>query len=360
MIEKTIFGAMDSSSSNNTAPIDLPIVFILAKGRSGTTLLQTMLDAHPNIIAPLESRFVVHFKNRYGAIKKWTSSVKNRFITDLQGDLNISCFWELEWEQFKNRIAQLPEDTTYGMVCKQVYVSSKSLFPKDTPKLIVDKNPIHALLIPLITSVFPTARFIYVVRDFRANCSSFYKFQPHKSMRQLGYMWIYYNTKIASFKENNPKKFHSLLYEDLVQHPEESLTKLTNFLEVAYTPAMILYYENIRNWYDAYLERSPSSKIKEMRTLGAQTVHNNLTKPLDPTLMNSWKKKLTKEQIQELETICGHYATQFGYISSAKNTPSQPVPLGVRLEAEKLLWYYSMPIWLRELKSKPNLALLPK
>ena len=73
-------------------PVDLPIVFILGKGRSGTTLLQTMLDAHPNTIAPIESRFVVHFKNRYGQVTKWTSDRKSAFIQDVLEEQKIKFF----------------------------------------------------------------------------------------------------------------------------------------------------------------------------------------------------------------------------------------------------------------------------
>lgn len=351
---------MDLRVSSAVLPLDIPIVFILAKGRSGTTLLQTMLDAHPAIVAPLESRFVVHFRNRYGKITKWTPAIKKRFINDVLGEMKISLFWEIDSGALRSRIEQLPENTTYGMICKQVYVSSKSLFPKETPKLIVDKNPIHALLIPLITSVFPEARFIHVVRDFRANASSFFKFQPNKTMRELGYMWIYFNEKIEALKKEKSDQFHTLLYEDLVRFPEKTLLELTTFLQVPSSENMLQYYKTIRGSYDAYVARSPSQEIKEIRSLGAKTVHNNLTKPLDPKLMDSWQSKLTKEQIKQLESICSSFASNYGYTSSHENAASKNVPLNIRLGAEKLYWYYSLPIWLRELKSKPNLALLPK
>ncbi len=46
-----------------------PMLFILGKERSGTTLLQTLLDTHPNIVGPPESKFVLLLYPRFGNIK---------------------------------------------------------------------------------------------------------------------------------------------------------------------------------------------------------------------------------------------------------------------------------------------------
>ena len=37
----------------------MPMSFVLGKERSGTTLLQLMLNVHPGIVAPPESRFIM-------------------------------------------------------------------------------------------------------------------------------------------------------------------------------------------------------------------------------------------------------------------------------------------------------------
>ena len=45
----------------------VPMNFVIGKERSGTTLLQVMLNAHPNIVAPPESRFIIMFYFKYGS-----------------------------------------------------------------------------------------------------------------------------------------------------------------------------------------------------------------------------------------------------------------------------------------------------
>ncbi len=357
-IKRPIFDRMNRQPES-IQPLDLPIVFVLAKGRSGTTLLQTMLEAHPNTVAPLESRFVVHFRNRYGSVKRWTPSVKKRFIEDVLSELKISLFWEMDVPALTRRIELLPEDSSYGLVCKQVYVSRVALFEQQEPKVIIDKNPIHALLLPLITDVFPDARFIHVIRDYRANSSSFYKFQPHKTMRELGHMWVLYNEKIERLKTEKPNRFHTLRYESLVREPEHELREISDFLGLSFDPMMVNYHGTIGELYDAYVRRSPSEKVKKIRELASQTVHKNLTRPLDARLLNTWKEKLTGAQIETLNSICSEYAARYTD-DAAVNHVEPKIPKDIKFKAEKLLWYYRLPIWLRELKSKPNLALLPK
>lgn len=349
---------MKTTSINNQK--EIPIVFILAKGRSGTTLLQTMLDAHSEIIAPFESRFVAHFQNRYASITNWTPTLKNRFIKDVLGEMKISFFWEIEHDVLFKRVHALPQVTSYAMLCRQVYLSSKSFFEKQTPKVIVDKNPIYALLIPLLTKIFPEARFIHCVRDFRANCASFHKFHPQKSMTELGYMWNRYNIKIEVLKQKYPHKFHTINYEDLVTKPSQTLSSICDFLHVRYQPSMLLYHEKVSKFYAAYVERSQTTEIKHIRELGAQTVHKNLSEPLNPNLINNWKKKLSEDQVTTLEKICGAVGKMYGYNVGFNEAEIKTPPLKIVLNTEKLLLYYSLPIWLRELKSKPNLALIPK
>ena len=67
---------MKNQENKFAFPADIQIIFVLARGRSGTTLLQTILDSHPNIQAPFESRFAIHYRHRYLGIKKWTTNKK--------------------------------------------------------------------------------------------------------------------------------------------------------------------------------------------------------------------------------------------------------------------------------------------
>ena len=350
---------MKNQENKFAFPADIQIIFVLARGRSGTTLLQTILDSHPNIQAPFESRFAIHYRHRYLGIKKWTTNKKNKFIGDVLKEMKISLFWEINIHQLKERIHKLPENSNYGLLCKQVYLSRISFFKKEKIEFIIDKNPIHSVLIPLIISIFPKAKFIHVVRDFRANSNSYLNFYPLKKMRELGNMWLAYNQKIEIFKSKNTHLFYTIVYEDLVTRPENNLKQLLLFFGLKYYDSMLFYYQTINNQFDLYLKRAPNLHIRKMRELGMLIAHKNLTKPLNPKLIDSWKQKLSSNQIKELDFICGAYSTRYGYKNNHLNLPKKEVPFDLKIRVEKLLWYYSLPIWFRELKSKPKLDLLP-
>ena len=339
-------------------PVDLPIVFILGKGRSGTTLLQTMLDAHPNTIAPIESRFVVHFKNRYGQVTKWTSDRKSALIQDVLEEQKIKFFWEIDVQALMERINQLPEDTSYVNLCEQVFGSAISFFPKETPKIIIDKNPIYAMLTPHILDVFPNARFIHMVRDYRASSSSVLRLSNKMQARQLGFRWLVSNQEIEKLKAKLPERFQTLRYEDLLQQPEIELKKLTSFLGIDYHLDMLKFHENIQAHFGEYLERSPSAEIKKLRELGSTTVHKNLSKPLDPSFIDKWKTTLSDKEIEDLELVCGEFGKRYQYETKIDNGTIPSLSFGAKIHRDKLRLYYRLPIRLRELKSKPNLAYL--
>ncbi len=346
-----------SESGSVTATAELPIVFILAKGRSGTTLLQTMLDAHPETIAPMESRFAIHFLNRYTGVTNWTAKIRERFIEDVTNEQKIRLFWELDEDSLKSSVHALPENASYGQFCKEVYGAAKSFFPKNVPRVIIDKNPIYALLTPHILKVFPKAKFIHVVRDYRGSSSSAAKLSDRVSMRQLGFRWLDSNQEIERLKERMPEHFHTVRYEDLLRNPKVTLVGIAEYLGLSYTDDMLTYHQTIEKSFEAYLQRSKSDEIRTFRKLGGTTVHKNLARPIDPTFIDKWKAVLSKGQVEELDQICGAFAKKYDY-QSAVDTGIPSVSLDARIHRAKLRLYYNLPIWLRELKSKPSMAYL--
>src|SRR5690554_7919810 len=98
-----------TESSGKFEPTHAPIAFLVAKDRSGTTLLQTMLDSHPNICAPLESRFVLHLKNKYHSKTIWNKSLKTQFVKNLFKEQKMVLFWELDQDALIERLERSEE-----------------------------------------------------------------------------------------------------------------------------------------------------------------------------------------------------------------------------------------------------------
>ncbi len=349
------------TSPTEFTPTHVPIAFLVAKDRSGTTLLQTMLDSHPNICAPLESRFVLHLKNKYQNKVIWNDKLKAQFIEDLFKEQKIELLWELDKEGLNQRIANLPENTSYGEICKQVYVSARSFHQKKTAELIVDKNPIYAIMIPLLQEVYPDAKFIHLVRDYRGNVSSIRSLHKGVGVRKLGMSWVMTNWEIENSKKELPQNFITLRYEDLLDNPKEELERLLAFFNLQFHPDMLTYYERIEKAISAYIDRSPNERVRKVREIGIATVHKNLSKPINNSFKNKWEKSLSPEEIRTLEKHSGGLAEKYGYyFTTGIFHKNEVIPLSLRFERFKLRLYYRLPIWLRELKSKPTMPFIPK
>ena len=61
----------------------LPLFFIIGRPRSGTTLLKTLFDAHPNVNIPIECPVFMALHNRYGETKYWSKNTLSLFYNDL-------------------------------------------------------------------------------------------------------------------------------------------------------------------------------------------------------------------------------------------------------------------------------------
>ena len=64
---------------------NIPILFIVGKGRSGTTLLSTILDSHPKVASATESRFLLILWQKYKRMKKWNAAKAEVFFEDASG-----------------------------------------------------------------------------------------------------------------------------------------------------------------------------------------------------------------------------------------------------------------------------------
>lgn len=166
----------------------IPMLFVLGRERSGTSLLQNLLDAHPNIIGAPESKFIAILAPRFAHIKKWTEANIKDFANLLYVDPMFRNFWHLEKEQLTENLLLVKNFATYQLMCKIVYYHMRK--DKGKIKLISDKNPPYILHIKTLNRIFPEARFVHIIREPRDNVYSqmkAFKKRIQYSMPNTGY-----------------------------------------------------------------------------------------------------------------------------------------------------------------------------
>jgi len=132
--------------------------FIVGCPRSGTTLLQVLLDAHPRIAIPVEGHLFSRFGrifDRYGDLRQERNL--RLFVSDVLHDKRIS-LWNLE-VSVSEFLRELKTPSVRG-VFERLY----ELYTRREGKARWgDKSPVHALHIRDIKQVFPEAKFIHLL-----------------------------------------------------------------------------------------------------------------------------------------------------------------------------------------------------
>jgi hypothetical protein len=273
---------------------NIPINFVIGKERSGTTLLQVILNGHPNISAPPESRFIMLFYSRYGSIKNWTEKDLSNFCNDIFKEKAFKRDWNINKESLLASFITAREVATYSLLCKIIFYHFS--FGKDI-KHFFDKNPIYCNFLPQLKLLFPEAKYIHLVRDYRANIVSHRRVFMIKRGPDISYRWLKMNMEVENAKSHCPTCFLTIKYENLVSEPEKTVNQFCEFLSIPFYEEMIS--EHSKNVYPSY---------KQNNNKKFRSIHQKVFTPITASFVHEWKKVLPSDDISQAEKIAGEYA----------------------------------------------------
>jgi tetratricopeptide (TPR) repeat protein len=192
--------------------------FLMGFPRSGTTLLDRMLSAHPRI-GCLEER---------------------ETLVDAQRDF-------VETPEGIQRLAAMsPSERS---IYRDAYGRRLADAAETIPPTLIDKLPLHTAFLPVISSLMPDARVVFVVRDPRDVCLSCFMQQFSMNTAMAHFLGVemtaeYYSEVMAiglESLERLPLRHVRVRYEDLVDNPEPTLGKVCELLGEEWDPAMLDY-----------------------------------------------------------------------------------------------------------------------
>lgn len=305
----------------------LPIFFIIARPRSGTTLLRTLFDRHSHVNIPLESPFMLRYYWKYRDVRNWSREKILEFYHDITDEnepayLNIRK-WTINLEQLREDLLAMEGNTSYPELCRVVNASYESLFPKEEIKVVGDKNPIYSNRAEYLLKMFPNARFIHMVRDYRdylqsmMNAGFVKRIEPiivHRWRKSLNI-----NFKL---QKKYPDRFYYLRYEDLVEDPEKYFGEMCDFLKIPREKQIFDFHK----YKEKFLQHYSDDDLN--------LYHSKLFKPISNKNVGDWKKKLTAEQVAIAELIAGNTAQKAGYKKSLKR-----IPIKTWLKVQPILLY---------------------
>jgi hypothetical protein len=270
-----------------------PPFFVVGSARSGTTLLRLILNAHPKVAVPPESRFVVE-------LYTGTEEVDKQAFLEKLASHKMFLAWGLPIESVRT---ELPDSDRVAF-----HVAVRGAFRayarRQEKTRWGDKTPRYVEHISLLARLFPDARFVHLVRDGRNVALSFadVPFGP-RSVTGAARLWAErVSAGTRSGRALEPGRYVEVRYENLVENLNGEIKDLCDFLELDFDAAMLDYTERSR---DAVLPR-------------ASKYNPSVTKrPISG--LRSWESSLPKRHVELFEAVAGPALTELGYTRGYPN-----------------------------------------
>jgi hypothetical protein len=289
-------------------------VFIGACPRSGTTLLRTMLNNHPALAIPRETRhlpYVWDIRSRFADLGD--NETKEALATQIaRRKWTRADRFGLPRKKLWQRLVDAPP--TLGSVLGTGYL----VYAEQTGKpRWGDKRPMYARYLDAIYALFPDAQFINVVRDPRGSAASIRKVGWYDGQVGPGVeLWERSVASVDPWRSRlAPDQLIDVRYEDLVADPKAELTRITTFLGIdADVDTMLTFYEEVDETSEKF--------------------HSKLAEPVSTASVDAWQQSLDDTEVALVESIVGPLMDRFGYERRARGI-AVPVELHRSYDAQR-------------------------
>ena len=226
---------------------DSPI-FIVGTGRSGTTLLSRMLNAHSEIAILPETWYYVVL-DRLGCIEEFTDGWQTcLFLNEVWK--NLKSYRDPAARIVATEASRQPR--YLGPTAHLLERIGQAYARERHAKIWGEKTPGHALWLPQIRVLFPRARVLFMVRDPRDVLVS-YDDRWNFGRRDVDYLintaalLKFYLVHLLNQPGFPQEQIHWVKYESLTGQPSVELGKICDFLGVDFEPSMLAFYQQHQN-----------------------------------------------------------------------------------------------------------------
>jgi hypothetical protein len=296
-----------------TEPLPLPgfydrPVFIVGHRKTGTTLLQELLDGHPQLVVlPGESNHFLTFLPRFGALaaERIAAEAQRWWMLRLITPSGIPPFWAAgrPWElaadpyaAFSGRLVELvlanPDRDPLGLAAVALASGARSAW--------VEKTPGHEHEADRILAVYPGARFVHVVRDPRSVAAAVARLD--RATGQPTDVVAVGLTVRRSFEaaERNRRalgaRYLVLRYEELVADPETVMRRVAGVLGL--------------DWAGTLLAPTVGGVAA---TSNSAWSARKVTGEIESRRLDLWREELDARSVELIAAATGRIARRFGY-----------------------------------------------
>lgn len=269
------------------------IAFLTYISRSGSTYLARLLNEYDDIGVSIEARLPDGILYRSLEITRSQDVEKALEVLFSDGKFRA---WNLRKDELERELRRLGFPIGYDKLLRTLL---KMYFKKDNVRICIYKNGYYMEHVEALRSIFPDARFIFLVRDVRA----IYNSQKHslnsetlRPMASNPILVAKYYEKILSIIEKYRQCdwLHVLKYEDLLLNTDDEIVRLLSFLGSRGTRiADVDYYDQL-----------PETE---------KHLHRNVNSGPLTDRMTAWRDQLSKVEMTCIQNVARDELARYQY-----------------------------------------------
>ena len=204
------------------------VYFLIGFPRSGTTLLDQILDSHPQIQV-IEEQTMIE-------------------------DIAESLANKSGYDDYPAILGTIGEQEINQLRIQYLKQAEKYLKPQ-SDLVIIDKLPLNIVHIPLIYKLFPNAKFIFALRHPCDVCLSNFMQQYKINQAMANFFTLEDTVKLYDsvmrlwrlYARLLPIDYHTVKYESLVDNFKAETKTLINFLGLTWEPVVLDHVQHAKN-----------------------------------------------------------------------------------------------------------------
>lgn len=295
-------------------------IFILGSHKSGSSLLRSLLDSHPDLyVVPTEVHYFqcagywIDYRLRYSLPKHHDNQAlvesfvqfiekKNSHIDPYADSIVTNRF---DMDRFRDLLEKsnltTPAQAFEAYIQALHFSAEGQLLPSELR--IVEKSVENAEFAIFLRQMMPDCKFVHIVRNPYATLVAIRKAKTKSNYPFLqdfiASLWnsYYYLLKNQAFLDN----YFVVRYEDLLSCPEEKMREISDFLEIQYK--------------DTLLEPTLMGK-----PWGGNSSNSQSFSKISKAPLSKWRKEINDLEIHLVNSMIGPIVEQLGY---EKQTPNR-------------------------------------
>lgn len=213
------------------------LVFIIGSPRSGTTLLQSLLATQPRVMTVPETFYFDYFGKK--VLLPFRKADIHGYMNYLSEKLGSDFSSEVSSVISRRDIKNLSHATFFLEIFHTFYYikNNRTLSPS-VNNIYIEKTPSHFLQINNIRSLFPSTKFICIIRHPIPTVLSSVKYWKKKdyysNIAAYARMWQQGYSLFDNFKQKNTNDCYSIKYEDLISNSTSHVKQICDFVGIEF------------------------------------------------------------------------------------------------------------------------------